>query len=215
MAASANVLEQIDLYIAELFAGWNVYTTLIAMVLTGFLIYPLITWQEPDIHPLLLARQSTASPVRNEGESSIYRSIESPYGYPLRAGLNIKDPGAPRWSAGRNGDLRDIWRQAVRGVVKDDGSPTGEKGKIITILGKEKVVQRDLDSITQEIKIIGQHVTAANGKVAAVYLSNSVELLACIFGELKPTFHRHELTVLLSGRVLRISNGPDPSGSPH
>lgn len=190
MAASTGVLEQIDAYIAELFNGWNAYTTLISTVLALVVLYPLLTWQEPDTHPLLLARQSSASPVRSEGESATYRSSEAPYGYPLRTGLNVKDPGAPRWSGGRDGDLRDIWRQAARGVTKEDGSTSGEKGKITTILGKEKVVHRDLDSITQEINVIGQHVKSSNGKIAAVYLSNSVELLACVFGKCCYCCHR-------------------------
>lgn len=215
MAAGNGTLQQVDIYIAELFAGWNIYTTLIATVLAVLLIYPLLTWQEPDVHPLLLARQSTASPVRNEGESAAYRSLESPYGYPLRAGLNVKDPGAPRWSSGRNGDLRDIWRQAVRGVTKDDGSSSGEKGKIITILGKEKIIQRDLGSITQEIKIIGQHVKAANGQVAAVYLSNSVEMLACIFGKLRPSTECQKLTTALAAAFYGFQTVLIPQGLPN
>lgn len=183
MAVGDSLLEKVDAYLAELFAGWNFYSTLIATALFIFLAYPWLTWRDPDTHPLLLARQASASPVRQPGESAIYRSLESPHGYPLRAGLGVKDPGAPRWSSGRNGDLRDIWRQAVRGVMKEDGTLTGEKGKIFTVLGREKVIQHPLEDISQEINVIGQYVNEAKGKTVAICLSNSVELLSAIFGE--------------------------------
>lgn len=183
MAGEENALERLDAYVAGLFAGWNVYTTLLATALFIFLAYPWLTWRDPDTHPLLLARQASASPVRQPGESSVYRSLESPHGYPLRAGLGVKDPGAPKWSSGRNGDLRDIWRQAVRGATKDDGTPSGQKGTLYTILGQDKVNEHSLDTISQEINIIGQYITEAKGKIVAICLSDSVELLAAIFGK--------------------------------
>jgi hypothetical protein len=107
--------------------------------------------------------------------------LETPHGFPLRLGLNVKDPGAPKWTGGRRGDLRDIWRTAVRGALKEDGTPSGKKGKIYTVLGKE-MAERSLDQVTQEINVIGQHLQKAKAKTVAVCLTDSTELLAAIFG---------------------------------
>ena len=183
MAAVDAYLEKLDAVLLNVFAGWNTYTTIFATGLFVYFAYPWLTWRDPDTHPLLLARQASTSPIRQQGETAVYRSIEVPYGYPLRAGLGVKDPGAPKWSSGRNGDLRDIWRTAATGPVKEDGSPTGKKGKIITILGKEKVIEHDLDDLTLGINVIGRYVQDFNGKCAAICLSNSAELLLSIFGK--------------------------------
>jgi hypothetical protein len=181
MALGDAYLEWADTLLLDLFQQWSLSTTIIATFLFFYFAYPLLTWKDPDVHPFLLARQANASPIRQPGESAIYRSIEIPYGYPLRAGLGVKDPGAPKWSSGRNGDIRDIWRQAARGPLKDDGTPAGPAGKLYTVLGREKVVERDLDSVTLEINAIGKHIQEAGGKKVAICLSNSVELLAGIF----------------------------------
>lgn len=179
---SESILEKLDVLVLQLFAGWNVYTTLFATGLVVYVAYPWLTWRDPDTHPLLLARQASTSPVRQTGESAVYRSIEVPYGYPLRAGLGVKDLGAPKWSSGRNGDLRDIWRQAARGPVKDDGSPAGPKGKVITILGREKVIEHGFDELTMGINVIGKYVQDYEGQCAVICLSNSAEMLSSIFG---------------------------------
>jgi hypothetical protein len=182
MAFGDSVLVGIDTVLNDIFAGWSLSTTIIATFLFFFLAYPWLTWKDPDTHPYLLARQATASSIRQPGESAVYRSLEVPYGYPLRSGLNVKDPGAPKWSSGRNGDLRDIWIQATRGPLKEDGSSAGAKGKIFTVLGREKVVERSLDSVTLEINVIGKYMQDCETKRVAICLSNSVELLASIFG---------------------------------
>lgn len=181
--AETGVAERIDTAIADFFSSWNLLTTLLVVLLAILLAYPLLTSKDPDTHPFLLARQSQIAPIRQPGESAVYRAIDIPHGYPLRAGLGVKDAGTPRWSAGRPGDLRDIWRQAVRGAVKEDGTPTGEKGKIQTILGREKIVDHSLDDLTLEINVIGQYVKRNNGQSVAVSLSNSPELLSSIFGK--------------------------------
>ena len=175
-------LEKADAFLVDLLAGWNIYSTVIVTVLVIYLAYPVVTGRDPDTHPLLLARQATSSPVRRTGESAIYRSLESPNGYPLKAGLNVKDPGAPKWGSGRDGDIRDIWRQAARGPLNDDGTLSGKKGKLMTILGREQVIDDDFETVSQEINIIGQHINSANGSVVAICLSNSRELLAALFG---------------------------------
>jgi hypothetical protein len=183
MAAGDAYLEQLDTVLLSLFAAWNVYTTIFATGLLVYVVYPWLTWRDPDTHPLLLARQASTSPVRQQGESAVYRSIEVPYGYPLRAGLGVKDHGAPKWSSGRNGDLRDIWRTAARGPLKEDGSSTGKRGKVITVLGNQRLIEHDLDDMTQGINVIGRYVQDFNGECAAICLSNSAELLSSIFGK--------------------------------
>lgn len=183
MAIGDTLLVQIDTVLNDIFAGWGLSTTIIATLLFFFLAYPWLTWKDPDTHPFLLARQTTAAPIRQPGESAVYRSIEVPYGYPLRSGLNVKDPGAPKWSSGRNGDLRDIWTQAMRGPLKEDGSEDGPKSKLLTVLGRQKVVERSLESVTVEINVIGKFIQSTKGKRVAVCLSNSVELLVSIFGK--------------------------------
>lgn len=180
--STTSTAERLDAAIAEFFSTWDGYTTLLVVVLAGLLIYPLLTSREPDTHPFLLARQSQIAPIRHSGESAVYRAIDIPHGYPLRAGLGVKDPGAARWSSGRPGDLRDIWRTAVRGAVKEDGTPTGEKGKLSTVLGRDQVVQHQFDDLTLGINVIGQYVKRNNGQNVAVCLSNSTELLSAIFG---------------------------------
>ncbi|KAI9885160.1 MAG: hypothetical protein M1823_003047 [Watsoniomyces obsoletus] len=176
-----SVVEKIDLYIANIFSGWTGVTTAITLSLGAYVAYNLWTWEEPDTHPLILARQCSAAPIRSEGESAVYRSLETPHGHPLRSGLGIKDEKAPRWGNGRDGDLRDIWRTAVAGVRGQDGQPTGQKGKIFTVRGKEEIVEHDWNELCQEINIIGQEICELGGKRVAIYLPNSVEMMNTIF----------------------------------
>ena len=181
MASETPLLAKLDSLIADVLADWNIYSTLIAGSIVIFLVFSFAASKDPDIHPFLLARQSTESPVRQPGESAPHRSLETPYGFPLRIGLNVRDPGTPKWSAGRRGDLRDIWKTAVTGVVNEDGSLSGKQSKIYTVLGR-KAIEHSLDQITQEINVIGKHLQAAQVKTVAICLSDSVELLAAIFG---------------------------------
>jgi hypothetical protein len=183
MAVGDGLLVKLDSVLSDIFAGWSLSTTVIATLFFLFLAYPLLTWKDPDTHPFLLARQATASPVRQLGESAVYRSVEVLYGYPLRSGLNVKDPGAPKWSSGRNGDLRDIWIQATRGPTKDDGSSAGPRSKFLTVLGREKIVERSFESVTLEINVVGKYMQDTKCRRVAICLSNSVELLASLFGK--------------------------------
>ena len=187
MASGDSVLSQLDAQLDQLFAGWNIYSTVITLVLVSFVAHFLFSRQEPDTHPLLLARQSSASHVRQPGESAIYRSLDVPHGYPLKSGLGVKDPGAPKWTSGRDGDLRDIWKQALRGVHGADGQTIGEKGKVWKVLGREEVVEYHLDELTRDINIIGQHFRQCKGSRVAIYLPNSLEFLVAFFGNLKFT----------------------------
>jgi hypothetical protein len=196
MAVGDAYLEKADAVLLDLFHQWSISTTVIATLLFFYFAYPWLTWKDPDVHPFLLARQASPSPIRQPGESAVYRSIEIPYGYPLREGLGVKDPGAPKWSGGRNGDIRDIWRQAARGPLKDDGTSAGPKGKFYTVLGREKIIERDIDSVTLEINAVGKHIQEAGGKKVAICLSNSVELLAGVFAG---AFYRFEVVLVPHG----------------
>ncbi|KAL8802541.1 MAG: hypothetical protein Q9200_006548 [Gallowayella weberi] len=181
MAESSSVIQKLDAGLEQLFAGWNIYTTLLCLGLVTYLLYPVFFSRDPDTHPLLLARQSSPSYVRQPGESATYRSLETPQGYPLKSGLNVKDPGAPRWAAGKDGDLRDVWRKAFQGPVGDDGKADGEPGKIFTVMGKDGVTEHELPDITKEINAVGEYLSQHAAKRVAIYLPNSMEFLVTLF----------------------------------
>lgn len=183
-----GVFDSIDAGITSLFAGWNVYSTGLLTLLLILVSYRVIATREPDVHPMLLARQAVSSSVRNEGESPIYRSQGAPHGMPLNAGLNVKDAGAGKWSRGRNGDLRDVWRKAARGG--DDGA----KGRLLTVFGKNNVTDHNMDDVTRQINLIGQHIAEQGGIRVAIYLPNSVELLAALFA---CSFYSNLTTILI------------------
>ncbi|KAL2176330.1 uncharacterized protein P884DRAFT_260867 [Thermothelomyces heterothallicus CBS 202.75] len=175
-----TLLIRLDEGITELFGQWNLWTSAIFTVLVGVLTYQIATRQDPDTHPFILARQAHGSAVRQPGESSVYRSPAAPHGMPLNAGLNVKDPGASKWSRGRDGDLRDVWRQAIAGV-QEDGPNKGATGRILTVLGTDKTIEHPLADVTRQINLIGQHIADQGGNRVAIYLPNSVELLATLF----------------------------------
>lgn len=207
-------MEKIDAQLSELFSSWSIYTTILAVAICAWIAYPLLTSKDPDTHPLLLARQSTASQVRQPGESAIYRSLAAPHGYPLRTGLSVRDKDAPKWAGGQDGDLRDVWRKAVRGIVTPDGVETGLRGKISTVLGRENVVEHDLDDISKEINVIGQYIREHSGKRVAICLPNSIESLSSIFGNLfAQTSWLRLLTHCASRRFPRLFSYPHPTWS--
>lgn len=75
-----GLLEQLDGSISAVLEGWNIYTTLIAAGILGFIGWIIYDTADADTHPLLLARQAQASYVRQPGESAIFRSPETPHG---------------------------------------------------------------------------------------------------------------------------------------
>lgn len=180
LSSMANAIEKLDNQLSLLLADWGGFTTFLAIAIVAFVAYPIIYPNEPDTHPLLLARQSSVNPVRNKNESALYRSPEVPHGYPLKTGLNVKDEGAPRWNGGKDGDIRDVWRVARR------GGENGEKGRIVTVLGKEEVIEHDKEELSKEIEILGKHLKARGVKNVAIYLPNSIEFLSAIFGQSYP-----------------------------
>ncbi|EED18037.1 conserved hypothetical protein [Talaromyces stipitatus ATCC 10500] len=180
MAAETTGLAKLDTFLANIFAKWDIYSTIIATIIVLFVTYSLLSSRDPDVHPYLLARQSTEAPVRQPGQSAAFRNLEVPHGFPLKHGLNVKDPEAPKWTGGRNGDLRDIWKLAISGSNGEIGTTPGQRGKLFSVLGK-KAIERNLDDITAEINVIGRYVQESEAKVVAVSLSDSVELLASLF----------------------------------
>jgi hypothetical protein len=139
-----NWLETLDETITGVVSDWDVYSTLIVTLLISVLAYQVITSRDPDSHPMLLARQSQASPVRQEGQSAVFRSHSAPHGMDLNSGLNVKDPGDSKWARGRDGDLRDIWRRAIGGAVDRENKETGVIGSLMTVYGSDKLVTHKL-----------------------------------------------------------------------
>lgn len=182
MAAEASGLAKLDSFVASILGEWDIYSTIITTTIVVFLAYSLYSLADPDVHPYILARQATEAPIRQPGQSAAFRSLEVPHGFPLRSGLNVKDPDAPKWTGGRNGDLRDIWRQAVRGSTGEGGVTAGQRGKIYSVLGKN-AIEHNIDDITAEINVIGKYIQASQAKVIVISLSDSVELLVSLFGE--------------------------------
>jgi AMP-binding enzyme len=183
----ANFVEQLDQQLGDLLKGWNLTSTLLTMAILGFLAYVIVSSEEPDTHPMILQRQATASLVRQPGESAVYRSPDVPHGYPLRTGLNVKPAGTPAYAGGKDGDLRDIWRRvtgeipiekAFGGSVSAAG---GGQGKILTVLGKEEVIEHSTSEITKEIAVVGAQIRKHGGSRVAIYLPNSIEFLAALF----------------------------------
>ncbi|EWC46301.1 hypothetical protein DRE_04472 [Drechslerella stenobrocha 248] len=145
--------------------------TLIAVV-AGLIFIPVFLDGEPDGPAMALVQQSAVAPTRMKNESAVYRSRETPFGFPLRKGLGIQQGHAKR-----NGDVRDIWRVFVQKI-----------GHLHTILGNDKVVH-SIETLDGEIDTLGAYIselpTSASRKVVAVYLPNSVENIiagfACAF----------------------------------
>lgn len=202
----ADFVASLDQQLEQLFTAWNLWTTLLVLALLAITIYPLLFTQEPDTHPLLLSRQANISAVRQPNESALYRSLEIPHGLPLRAGLNVKDIGATKWSAGRDGDLRDVWRRVITGPLSDEGQPTGSKTAISTIRGKD-TEKHDLGTLSAQINVIGNYIKQQGATCVAIYLPNSVELLLAVFGVSisSPQAARTRLT-RSSCRLLRLSS---------
>ena len=198
-ADSTSILQQLDSQLEDILAGWNIYTTLIALVLAAYLVSPLLFYTEPDVHPLLLARQSSASYVRQPKESATFRALETQHGYPLKSGLNVKDAGLPKWTSGRDGDLRDVWKRAVSGPVDADGKPTGgEAGRITTVYGKEEVIDHSFAKLSREINAVGQQMKVHGGTRVAIHMPNSVELLVTFFGRFEEDLSRSTKLIELS-----------------
>ena len=177
----ASLIAQVDSQLEQLFSSWNLYSTLLVIVLLLLFAYPVFTYREPDTHPLLLSRQANIAMVRMPGESAVYRSLEVPHGLPLRSGLNVKEEGQGRWIPGKDGDVRDVWRRVVNGTISDNGKATGQKSTIQTVYGREDIETHDTKDLTKQLNAIGTHLKDSGATTLAICLPNSVELLLSIF----------------------------------
>ena len=185
----AGLIEQLDAQLEQLFASWNLWSTLLVLVFLTVLGWPLLTYKEPDTHPLLLSRQANVGMVRQPGESAVYRSLEVPHGLPLRTGLNVKDKGQSKWSMGKDGDVRDVWRRFVAGSVSDDANATGARGSIKTVYGRQDIETHDAADLSKQINTIGRYIKNQGGTTVAIYLPNSIELLLTVFAAAFYGFH--------------------------
>jgi hypothetical protein len=147
MASFDNLMLKLDEAITSILGDWDIYTTSIAAVIISVFAYSVFTRRDPDVHPILLERQTQGSLVRNHGESAVYRSQSSPHGMDLNTGLNVRDPGINKWARGRDGDLRDVWRRVVTGPTDDSGNTKGKRGELFTVLGTEQVLKHNLGTI--------------------------------------------------------------------
>lgn len=185
----ANLLEQLDAQLAAAFSSWNTYSTVLIVGIVTYIVYSVLNPDEPDTHPMLLLRQSTPSQVRQPGESAVYRNHETPHGFPLKTGLNVRPKGAPMYSAGKDGDLRDIWRRVTGELpleiprVAATPAVKSEKGTILTVYGADEVRTESIERLSTDIAAIGDAVKRAGTRRVAVYLPNSTELLCALFGK--------------------------------
>ena len=180
-STATQLIYALDKGLDDILAGWNHYTTVLVFGLVFYALLLLFTYAEPDVHPFLLGRQASASSVRLPGESAVYRSLETPQGYPLRSGLNVKDADAPKWSAGRDGDLRDVWKQALK-PLKDGKDGAKQTLKITSVLGKKTALFTP-KGLTKDINVLGKHFQSGGTQKVALYLPNSAELLVTLFGK--------------------------------
>lgn len=175
----AGILESLDGQIEQLFSSWNSWSSLLVIALISTVTYSFVTAREPDTHPLLLSRQASVSQVRQPGESAVYRSVDTAHGLALRSGLNVKGAGASKWAAGKDGDLRDIWRAVVLGSGNRDDQT---QHRLQTILGRERTLQHTAKDLNRQLNAIGSYVDKKKYKRVATYLPNTVELLLTVFG---------------------------------
>lgn len=198
------ILTELDRLVTRTLSEWDHISTALFILSISSVIYFTIYTRAPDIHPLFLERQSQASPIRQKGESAIFRSYSTPHGTELSTGLNIRSLGESKWAHGKDGDLRDIWKKAISGSQDTTGKNAGKIAKLLTLQGTSDLIEHDLDEITRQINIIGRYLKNHQSKRVAIYLPNSVEfiasLFACAFFELTAILLQYDQypTVLLS-----------------
>jgi acyl-CoA synthetase (AMP-forming)/AMP-acid ligase II len=85
------------------------------------------------------------------------------------------------YSAGKDGDLRDIWHRVTGEIPLERGATSSGTATIMTVYGKEGVSEHKIDGISKEIAIIGKHLKEHGAKRVAIYQPNSIEFLAALF----------------------------------
>jgi acyl-CoA synthetase (AMP-forming)/AMP-acid ligase II len=85
------------------------------------------------------------------------------------------------YSAGKDGDLRDIWRRVTGEIPLEKGATSNGSANIMTVYGKEEMTEHKIEAISREIAVIGNHLKEYGAKRVAFYLPNSLEFLAALF----------------------------------
>jgi acyl-CoA synthetase (AMP-forming)/AMP-acid ligase II len=85
------------------------------------------------------------------------------------------------YSAGKDGDLRDIWRRVTGEIPLERGATSNGSANIMTVYGKEEMTEHKIEAISREIAVIGNHLKEYGAKRVAFYLPNSLEFLAALF----------------------------------
>lgn len=85
------------------------------------------------------------------------------------------------YAAGKDGDLRDIWRRVTGEIPLEKKASSTGTATIMTVLGKEELAEHDIAGISKEIAILGSHLHQHRATRVAVYLPNSLEFLAVLF----------------------------------
>jgi acyl-CoA synthetase (AMP-forming)/AMP-acid ligase II len=85
------------------------------------------------------------------------------------------------YSAGKDGDLRDVWRRVAGEIPLEKGATSSGTANIMTVFGKEGVTGHKVEEVNKEIAIIGKHLQDHGAKRVAVYLPNSLEFLGALF----------------------------------
>ncbi|KAL5606610.1 hypothetical protein BROUX41_003008 [Berkeleyomyces rouxiae] len=169
-----RVVGLLKVWIQSALDEWSLSSTLLLMTLLSLWLISTLWTYDSELHPMQLARQSTRSEVRQPGESSLYRAAALGFNG-LVKGLDIVEEGAPKFSKGRDGDLRDVWQRFAKGAAD------GKKSSISTVLGMQKTNVHDTDALSRQISLVGNHIARNGGTRVAVYLPNSVELLLTVF----------------------------------
>ena len=92
--------------------------------------------------------------------------------------MNVKDAGAPKWAAGKDGDLRDVWKQALKGV----GGKNEDTLRVVSVLGNEVKEWKPKD-LMLEINLLGEFLKRNGSRRVAIHLPNTVEFIVAFFGE--------------------------------
>lgn len=85
------------------------------------------------------------------------------------------------YSAGKDGDLRDIWRRVTGEIPLEKKASSSGTATLMTVLGTHELAEHDIAGVSKEMAIIGQHLHDHNARRVAVYLPNSLELLVVVF----------------------------------
>jgi acyl-CoA synthetase (AMP-forming)/AMP-acid ligase II len=85
------------------------------------------------------------------------------------------------YSAGKDGDLRDIWRRITGEIPLEKGATSSGTATIMTVFGKQEISEHKIETVTKEIAIIGKHLQDRGAKRVAIYQPNSIEFLTALF----------------------------------